>query len=79
MSLFLTAVVITTLNAYSGFALVAEGMPEATVVEYPLILWRRLHAGQQSFNHSRSSDRCERQRSIVHHGTALRTLLEYMC
>lgn len=60
MLLFLAAVVITTLNAYSGFALVAEGMPEAAVAKDSLIIWSRLHAGQQSSDHTGLPDRRER-------------------
>ena len=40
------AVVITVLNAYSGFALVAEGIPtkNRTFVDLNLIIFPRLHA-----------------------------------
>lgn len=68
----LSAVVITVLNAYSGFALVAEGELYSGVSNSsPLELKHasfRFHVGQPTADYSRFLDRCQRFNSVVHHG-----------
>lgn len=61
--------VITVLNAYSGFALVAEGIfAWQTSNTSSLNTSYRLHAGQLPAHFCRCSDRCQRLYPVLHHG-----------
>jgi hypothetical protein len=70
-----TAVVITVLNAYSGFALVAEGLlwiqlrclkSHSNAVSFGI---KRFHARQPVINHSWVSDWSQRFHFVIYYGT----------
>jgi hypothetical protein len=62
------AVVITVLNAYSGFALVAEGERQIQALSMCLTL-DRLHAGQPPPYDGGFADWCQWYNPVIYYGT----------